>query len=97
MIAASVSTRVVSWKEAAEMNESVERLALVMPSRMLRKVAGCLPALSAFSFSSRSSARSTCSPCRNGVSPGLSTSMRRSIWRTITSMCLSLIFTPCSR
>ena len=29
---ASVSTRVVSWKEAAEMNESVESDALVMPS-----------------------------------------------------------------
>ena len=79
------------------MNESVDSDALVMPSRMLRKVAGCLPAFSAFSFSSSSSARSTYSPCRYGVSPGLSTSMRRSICRTITSMCLSLIFTPCRR
>ena len=35
MMAASVSTRVVSWKEAAEMNESVESDALVMPSKML--------------------------------------------------------------
>ena len=26
MMAASVSTRVVSWKEAAEMNESVDRM-----------------------------------------------------------------------
>src|SRR5579862_960324 len=31
MIAASVSTLVVSWKEAAEMNESVDSDALVMP------------------------------------------------------------------
>ena len=30
--AASVSTRVVSWNDAAEMNERVCRLALVMPS-----------------------------------------------------------------
>ena len=30
--AAWVSTRVVSWNEAAEMNERVCRLALVMPS-----------------------------------------------------------------
>jgi len=29
---ASVSTRVVSWNDAAEMNESVESDALVMPS-----------------------------------------------------------------
>ena len=35
MMAASVSTRVVSWKEAALMKLSVDRLALVMPSRML--------------------------------------------------------------
>jgi hypothetical protein len=33
MIAASVSTLVVSWKEAAEMNESVDSDAFVMPSR----------------------------------------------------------------
>jgi hypothetical protein len=32
-MAASVSTRVVSWKDAAEMNESVESDAFVMPSR----------------------------------------------------------------
>ena len=30
--AASVSTRVVSWNEAAEMNDSVARDAFVMPS-----------------------------------------------------------------
>jgi hypothetical protein len=35
MIAASVSTRVVSWKEAAEMNESVDSDAFVMPSSRL--------------------------------------------------------------
>ena len=32
MIAASVRTRVVSWNDAAEMNESVDSDALVMPS-----------------------------------------------------------------
>ena len=32
MIAASVSTRVVSWNDAAEMNESVASDALVIPS-----------------------------------------------------------------
>jgi hypothetical protein len=45
MMAASVSTRVVSWKEAAEMNESVDSDALVMPSSMLSYVAGFLPSL----------------------------------------------------
>ena len=35
MIAASVRTRVVSWKEAAEMKESVDSEALVMPSSTL--------------------------------------------------------------
>jgi len=32
MIAASVSTRVVSWNDAAEMNESVDSDALAIPS-----------------------------------------------------------------
>ncbi len=36
-IAASVSTRVVSWKLAAEMNDCVVRLAFVMPSKAARK------------------------------------------------------------
>jgi len=35
MMAASVNTRVVSWKDAAEMNESVDSDALVMPSNRL--------------------------------------------------------------
>jgi hypothetical protein len=40
---ASVSTRVVSWNEAAEMKLSVESEAWVMPRRVggLRKVQGC--------------------------------------------------------
>src|SRR5206468_4200435 len=42
MIAASVSTRVVSWNEAADMNESVESDAFVMPSSMYSKVPGFL-------------------------------------------------------
>jgi hypothetical protein len=32
MMAASVRTRVVSWKEAAEINESVDNDAFVIPS-----------------------------------------------------------------
>ena len=40
LIEASVSTRVVSWNDAAEMNESVESDALVMPSSSGRPVAG---------------------------------------------------------
>src|SRR5260363_113887 len=34
IIAASVNTRVVSWNEAAEINESVDSEALVMPSNI---------------------------------------------------------------
>ena len=62
MIAASVSTRVVSWNDAAEMNESVDSEALVMPSSMWWNCAGSLPSLITRSFSSRSSERSTCLP-----------------------------------
>ena len=42
LTAASVRTRVVSWNEAAEMNERVCRLALVMPSRTGCAVGGLL-------------------------------------------------------
>jgi hypothetical protein len=44
MIAASVKTRVVSWNDAAEMNESVDSDALVIPSSTFSYVAGILPA-----------------------------------------------------
>ena len=40
---ASVRTRVVSWKQAAEMKQSVESDALVMPSRSGRPSAGRPP------------------------------------------------------
>ena len=51
--AASVSTRVVSWKEAAEMKDSVARDALVIPSRIRDRTwpGSCLrPAASHFLF-----------------------------------------------
>jgi hypothetical protein len=41
--AASVSTRVVSWKEAADSHESVASDALVMPISIWRPAAGCPP------------------------------------------------------
>jgi len=62
MMAASVSTRVVSWNDAAEMKESVESEALVMPSSTLVKVAGILPSACSASLVLRISERSTCSP-----------------------------------
>ena len=43
LTAASVRTRVVSWNDAAEMNERVCRLALVMPSSTGVPTAGFLP------------------------------------------------------
>ena len=52
-IDASVSTRVVSWNDAAEMNESVDSDAFVMPSSSGRPWAGRPPAASTRSFSSR--------------------------------------------
>src|SRR5581483_4913994 len=90
--AASVRTRVVSWNEAAEMNDSVARDALVMPSNTGCRAADCLPSCCARSLMSSARARSSCSPRRRVVSPAACTSVLRSIWRMITSMCLSLIF-----
>ena len=40
LIAASVNTRVVSWNDAADKNESVSRDALVIPSNTGLPVAG---------------------------------------------------------
>ena len=47
-VAASVSTRVVSWKDAAEINERVCNDALVIPKRIGPPVAGSRPASIAF-------------------------------------------------
>jgi len=88
---------VVSWNDEAEMNDSVESEALVMPNSSGSPTAGRRPLFIAFSFSSSKSHFSTCSSTRNSVSPTSETRTRRSIWRTMTSMCLSLIFTPWSR
>ena len=60
-IDASVSTRVVSWNDAAEMNESVESDAFVMPSSSGRPFAGRPPPAITRSFSSRKRNLSTCS------------------------------------
>src|SRR6266702_4805154 len=49
------------------------------------------------SFSSWNTNLSTSSPTTNSVSPTSSMRTRRSIWRTMISMCLSLIVTPCRR
>ena len=48
LIAASVKTRVVSWKDAADKNDSVSRAALVIPNTNGDATAGRLPANKAF-------------------------------------------------
>mgnify|MGYP006864916717 CR=1 FL=1 len=78
-MAASVSTRVVSWKLAALMKESVVRLALVMPSSSGSNTAGSSSGspfarsswflLWIFRLYSSTSCLETCSSSRNGVSP----------------------------
>ena len=51
-IAASVSTRVVSWNEAADSHESVASDAFVIPMSSGRPSAGRLPASTSDRFSS---------------------------------------------
>ena len=58
-IAASVSTRVVSWKEAAESHDSVASEALVMPISTGRPEAGLPPSETTRRFSSSNRTRST--------------------------------------
>src|SRR5262249_31865251 len=55
------------------------------------------PAAATLSFSSWNTNRSTSSPTTKSVSPTSSIRTRRSIWRTMISMCLSLMVTPCRR
>ena len=59
-----MSTLVVSWKEAAERNESVASEALVMPRMISSNAAVSPPAASISSFVRRSSWRSTNWPGR---------------------------------
>ena len=94
---ASVRTRVVSWNEAAEMKDAVCSEALVMPSSTGFEVAGSPPSASISALWRFSSAASTCSAPRKRVSPGSSISTFCSIWRMMTSMCLSSMCTPWSR
>ena len=63
-------TRVVSWKEAAEMKLSVSIEAFVIPNRTGSASAGLPPASTIRLFSRRKVERSTCSPQKNSVSPG---------------------------
>jgi len=48
LMAASVKIRVVSWKDAADKNESLRRDALVIPNRIGLPTAGRLNSLNAF-------------------------------------------------
>src|SRR5437773_1484463 len=94
LIAASVSTRVVSWKEAAARNDEVLRDALVTPRSTVWAVAGSPPSDRTLLFSSSKSSRSISSVGSRSTSPGWSIRTFRSICRTMISMCLSLIVTP---
>ncbi|SIM41559.1 Uncharacterised protein [Mycobacteroides abscessus subsp. abscessus] len=96
-IAAWVSTRVVSWKEAADSHESVAREALVMPISSGRPAAGRACSCTAFLLACWNWTVSTSSPGSRSVSPDSMTVIRRVIWRTMTSTCLSWMPTPWER
>ena len=78
-IAASVSTRVVSWKEAADKNEFVSSEAFVIPRRTGRDVAGTPPEITISLLASVKSEMSISVPGRRSVSPGSITRTLRSI------------------
>src|SRR3990172_3585846 len=94
--AASVRIFVVSWKEAAEIQDSVESEALVIPNSCGSAFAGVPFSALIRSFSSLNTVFSTLCPTRKFVSPGSLILTLLSICRTMTSMCLSLIRTPWS-
>ena len=92
-IAASVSTLVVSWKEAAEMKESEESDALVTPNRRVMPVAGLRLSRRMDSLAIRKAWRSTMAPGRKAASPGSVTCTLRIICERMISMCLSSMTT----
>ena len=96
-IAASVSTRVVSWNDAADSHDSVASEALVIPISTGRPAAGTPPSSTTPRFISSNRGRSTSSPGSRSVSPDSSTFTRLSICRMMISMCLSWMDTPCDR
>ena len=71
--------------------------AFVTPSSTVWAVAGSPPSARIRLFVSSNSKRSISSDGSSSVSPALSTVTLRSIWRTMISMCLSLIVTPWDR
>ena len=79
------------------MKDSVDREALVMPNNTSLNCAGALFSFSSSLFFSTAKARSTCSFRVKPESPGSVISTFRNICRTMTSMCLSFILTPCNR
>jgi hypothetical protein len=96
IVAASVSTRVVSWKEAAEMNDSVSRKALVMPRRIGSDSAIWPPALVDGTVGvGQQRAIDVLSPEMVGVARLGHAHLAEHAGRTMISMCLSLIATPC--
>ena len=94
--AASVRTLVVSWKDAADTNESVASEALVIPRRILSNSIKAFPSSERILFFSATADSSACSPKIKSESPGSVISTFLSICLKITSMCLSDISTPWS-
>jgi hypothetical protein len=68
-----------------------------MPRISGSKVASSFFAFRAASFARSSTTLSTSCPGSSSVSPALTTRTFFSIWRTISSMCLSWMSTPCER
>ena len=91
LIAASVKTLVVSWKDAAERNESLSRAAFVIPRINGLATAGCFPASNTSLLAFVNSTIEILLPGIKEVSPPSTIKTFLNIWRTITSMCLSLI------
>src|SRR6266849_6388150 len=96
LIAASVKTRVVSWNEAAEIKLSVVNAALVIPSNTGFPRPGCPPLANTRSFSSSNNILLTLLPGKNHITPETSLLTALSIFRTMISLRLTWIVTPCT-
>ena len=79
LIAASVKTLVVSWKDAADKKDSLAKDAFVIPRIVLLTIAGTLPCSRISLLISLYLASSINSPGNKSVSPGFSTLTLRNI------------------
>src|SRR3989344_1414688 len=96
LMAFSMSTRLVFWKDAADSQLLVRSDTSVMPRATDSALASLAPSFATRLFSSMKAVFSTMSPMEKLVSPAPLIFLRENIWRTIISVCFLAMEALCS-